>query len=137
MGVTNGKKRHCLPNIENKKLKQQLKYAQNRIDKLSTELEKRTKEKKSANPLESVIRSNFDFNTPVARHEYSLEHIDFTLDLLSAPSPIRTTGSILQKIKSFLGMDVKMPSWYSIRLWLLKLGLFKLQQPKDMADDWT
>jgi hypothetical protein len=33
-------------------------------------------------------------------------------------------------------MDVKMPSWYSIRLLLLKLGLFKLQQPKDIADDW-
>jgi hypothetical protein len=83
-----------------------------------------------------VIHSRFDFNTPVARHEFSLEYMDFALDLLSAPSPIRTTGSILQKIKSFLGMSVKMPSWYSIRLWLLKLGLFKLQQPKEMANDW-
>lgn len=29
-----------------------------------------------------------------------------------------------------------MPSWYSIRLWLLKVGLFKLTQPKEIADDW-
>lgn len=77
-----------------------------------------------------------EFNTPVARHEYSLEHMDFALNILSAPSAIRATGGILQKIKSFFGMDVKMPSWYSIRLWLLKLGLFKLHQPRDIADDW-
>jgi hypothetical protein len=62
--------------------------------------------------------------------------MDFALDLLSTPSTIRSTGGIMQKIKFFLGMDVNMPSWYSIRLWLLKLGLFKLQQIKDIADDW-
>jgi hypothetical protein len=72
----------------------------------------------------------------VARHEYSLEHMDFALNILSTPSAIRATGGILQKIKSFLGMNLKMPSWYSIRIWLLKLGLFKLQQPKGIADDW-
>lgn len=63
--------------------------------------------------------------------------MDFALDLLSTPSALRATGGILKKIKSFLGMDVKMPSWYSIRLWLLKLGLFKLYQPRDIADDWV
>jgi hypothetical protein len=40
------KEKTLLAKYENKKLKQQLKYAQNRIDELSMELEKRTKEKK-------------------------------------------------------------------------------------------
>jgi len=95
--------------------------------------------KKSASPPKSNGQSITipKFNTPVARHEYSLEHMDFALDVLSTPSAMRATGGILQKIKSFFGMDVKMPSWYSIRLWLLKLGLFKLQQPKVIADDWV
>jgi hypothetical protein len=62
--------------------------------------------------------------------------MDFALNILSTPCAIRATGGILQKIKSFLGMNLKMPSWYSIRIWLLKLGFFKLQQPKGIADDW-
>jgi hypothetical protein len=55
VGRDQWKEKTVLAKYENKKLKRQLKYAQNRIDKLSTELDKCTKEKKSANPLESVI----------------------------------------------------------------------------------
>lgn len=94
------------------------------------------RKKKSASPPESVSCHIPEFNTLVARHEYSLEHMNFALDLLSTPSAMRATSGIMQKIKSFFGMDMKMPSWYSIRIWLLKLGLFKLKQPKDIADDW-
>ena len=41
------KEKTLLAKYENKKLKQQLKYAQNKIDELSAKLERRTKEKKT------------------------------------------------------------------------------------------
>lgn len=44
------KEKTLLSKYENKKLKQQLKYAQNKIDELSAKLEKHTKKKKIRNP---------------------------------------------------------------------------------------
>jgi hypothetical protein len=34
------------------------------------------------------------------------------------------------------GLDVAAASYYSVRLWLLRLGLYQLNRPKVMADDW-
>jgi hypothetical protein len=34
------------------------------------------------------------------------------------------------------GLDVRVASYYSVRLWLLRLGLYQLTRPKQQADDW-
>ena len=39
-------------------------------------------------------------------------------------------------INDFAGFEVDMPTWYTVRIWLLKLGLYKLSRPKEQADDW-
>ena len=33
-------------------------------------------------------------------------------------------------------LDVRIASYYSVRLWLLRLGLYQLSRPKIQADDW-
>jgi len=39
-------------------------------------------------------------------------------------------------ISEFLDLNLPIPSWYSGRLWLLRLGLYKLTREKEKADDW-
>jgi hypothetical protein len=34
------------------------------------------------------------------------------------------------------GIDARAASYYSVRLWLLRLGLYQLTRPKQQADDW-
>ena len=38
---------------------------------------------------------------------------------------------------SVLQLPYKTPSWSSGRLWLLRLGYYKLSRPKAQADDWV
>lgn len=37
---------------------------------------------------------------------------------------------------NWCGLDVTAASYYSVRLWLLRLGLYQLNRPKAQADDW-
>lgn len=39
-------------------------------------------------------------------------------------------------ISTFLNIKYTTPSWYSGRIWLLRLGYYKLTRPKEKADDW-
>lgn len=36
----------------------------------------------------------------------------------------------------FLKINLRIPSWYTGRLWILRLGLYKLAREKEKADDW-
>lgn len=38
--------------------------------------------------------------------------------------------------KQIFGLDMPIPSWYSGRLWLMRLGFYKLNRPKTLANDW-
>ncbi len=53
------------------------------------------------------------------------------------------TGTRLQRVASVLalhwnwsGLDVAAASYYSVRLWLMRVGLYRLNCPKTIADDW-
>jgi hypothetical protein len=53
------------------------------------------------------------------------------------------TGTRLQRVADVLSMhgkwcrlDATAASYYSVRLWLLRLGLYQLSRPKIRADDW-
>ncbi len=39
-------------------------------------------------------------------------------------------------MSNFLNIDYSTPSWYSGRIWLLRLGYYKLTRQKEKADDW-
>ena len=53
------------------------------------------------------------------------------------------TGTRLQRVADVLamhwnwsGLDVSAASYYAVRLWLMRLGLYQLSRPKVRADDW-
>ena len=49
---------------------------------------------------------------------------------------MRASSRILNLISSFLGLNITAPSWYTGRLWLLRIGLYKLERPKQIAEAW-
>jgi hypothetical protein len=56
--------------------------------------------------------------------------------VLSAASSIRGTSRAVQIVFEALGINQPVPSWYSVRLWLLRLGYYKLNRKKEHARDW-
>lgn len=49
---------------------------------------------------------------------------------------MRGSSRIFDIISSFLELGQSSPSWYSGRLWILRLGYFKLERAKEQAEDW-
>lgn len=71
-------------------------------------------------------------------HKYSLGHIMLFISLvLSAAASLRCASHIIEILMSFLQLPLPSPSWFSGRLWLLRLGYYKLTRPKEHADDWV
>ncbi len=57
--------------------------------------------------------------------------------VLSAAASIRCASRVIEIVLSSLQLPLPAPSWFSGRLWLLRLGYYKLTRPKEHADDWV
>jgi hypothetical protein len=69
-------------------------------------------------------------------HTFSSGHAYLFISLvLSACNSLRGAERTLLILSSFLNINYTTPSWYSGRLWLLRLGYYKLTRPKTIADD--
>ena len=56
--------------------------------------------------------------------------------MLFGAASLRGGARCMEVVQEFFGVKQKMPSWHSGRLWLMRIGLFLLKQPKRKADDW-
>lgn len=71
-------------------------------------------------------------------HSYSVGHISLFLTLvLSAAASLRGASRTLEAVLSLFGPSLPCPSWYTGRLWLLRIGYYKLTRPKPKASDWV
>jgi hypothetical protein len=78
-----------------------------------------------------------DLDTPVPRHQFSLGVIASSLaSVLCAGMPLQRVPVALEMQGNWCGIPVAVASYYSVRLWLLRLGLYQLSRPKQQADDW-
>ncbi len=57
--------------------------------------------------------------------------------VLSASASFRCASRVMEIVMSFLRLPLSSPSWFSGRLWLLRLGYYKFTRPKKQADDWA
>ena len=72
---------------------------------------------------------------PVPTWLFSLRN-NSNMVLLAAAS-LRCASRVIKIIVLFLKFSVDFPSWHAGRLWLLRLGLYKLTRPKVKANDWV
>ncbi|MEW5717588.1 MAG: hypothetical protein AB1817_03065 [Chloroflexota bacterium] len=71
-------------------------------------------------------------------HVYPLEAMALFLSLvLSAAASLRGAGRAIEVMVLTLQLPFVGPSWWTGRLWLLRLGCYKLTRPKPHADDWV
>lgn len=77
------------------------------------------------------------FKQKPAFHQYSVDHITLFISfVLSGCTSLRGTSRVIEAMLSFLELEQSVPSWYSGRLWLLRLGYYKLHREQEYADDW-
>lgn len=68
-----------------------------------------------------------------ARHHYSLETMRIGLEWVC-----QANTSFRAAAKCFLALArVQPPSFWTLRLWVLRLGLYELRRPKERAADWV
>ena len=50
---------------------------------------------------------------------------------------MRCASRTMELSAKFFNLDIAVPSWYTGRLWLMRLGYYKLNCPKEYANDWV
>lgn len=84
----------------------------------------------------SAVRAE-DLEVRIARQQFPLGVVAGSLALvLQAGTRLRRTAAVLAMSLRWCGVDARVASYYSVRLWLLRLGLYQLKRPKTQADDW-
>jgi len=57
--------------------------------------------------------------------------------VLSAATRLRGASRVMALVMAFFQRPLPAPSWWAGRLWLLRLGYYKLTRPKEQAADWV
>lgn len=78
------------------------------------------------------------FETKPERHTYSVGHIELFIKLvLEAANSLRGAAQAMEVMVTSLELELVCPTWSTGRLWLLRLGYYKLTREKVLADDWV
>ncbi|HEY5141683.1 MAG TPA: hypothetical protein VIJ25_20545 [Methylococcales bacterium] len=74
----------------------------------------------------------------IRHHSYSATTIFLMLQLvLNAAVSLRGSSRVLTIVNPVLGEPLeRVPCWFSVRSWLLRVGYYKLMRTKTIADDW-
>ena len=70
-------------------------------------------------------------------HEFSCILINLLLSIkLTTSASFRSISKIMVLVNLYLDLNIKVPCHVTILLWVKKLGVYKLNQAKEKADDW-
>lgn len=71
-------------------------------------------------------------------HQYGVQQVLVVVSLvLSAATSLRGAGRAVAVMQDCAGLVPWSPSWSSTRLWLLRLGYYKLTRAKEEGNDWV
>jgi len=72
------------------------------------------------------------------RHHYTLQDVFLFICLvLTGRTTLRCAGRVPAVVSQVCGLTLGQPTWFTGRLWLLRVGLYKLLRPKVVATDWV
>jgi len=138
-------KNKCLKSKKTiKRLKNQNQYSKNRISELKQTIKNlKTDLAREKAKLENIKYEKKEdelpeaFNEVPSRHTYSIGHIMMFISLvLFSGISMRGAANAIEIFIVQFQVNLLIPSWYAGRLWLLRLGLYKLKSPKKIAKDW-
>lgn len=76
---------------------------------------------------------------PVSYHTYSAGMITLVCQfILTCSLSFRSASRTLQVLQNYLAIAPdKVPGWHTGRLWIMRLGYYKLTREKEKAEDWV
>ena len=78
-----------------------------------------------------------ELEAAVPRQQFPLGVIGSSLALvLHGGASLRRAAALQRMAFRCAGLDVRLASYHTVRLWLLRLGLYGLVRPKERAEDW-
>lgn len=84
----------------------------------------------------SLVRPE-DLAVKIPRHHFPLGVVAGSLALvLCAGVPLQRVAKVLSLTWNWWAEGGRVGTYYSVRLWLMRLGLYQLSRPKPQADDW-
>jgi len=108
-----------------------LKAREQALEQAVAALEKRVNEPVGLESIEDWVLVPY-------HHAYPIGCIALFLSLvLSAAVSLRGASRAIEVVGAALHAPFPCPSWFAGRLWLLRLGYYKLTRPKVHADDWV
>lgn len=97
-----------------------------------------TKLKNTQAVLSPALPASMGLTLRVPRQHYGLGYILLFLVLVLAATSLRGTARVMRILQTFwLGDAISVPSRSAGRMWLLRVGYFKLTRPKVQASDWV
>ena len=57
--------------------------------------------------------------------------------MLTSATSLRCASRVINTVLVFFNFSVDCPTWFTGRLWLLRLGYYKLMRKKEKASDWV
>ena len=66
-----------------------------------------------------------------------MQHVLVVVSLVLSATSLRGAGRALAVMQECAGLVSWSPSWSSTRLWVLRLGYYKLTRAKEQGDDWV
>ncbi len=122
-------------------------YLDKELKKKAKELELRTTElkkgeikwKKKRKQLKKTVSLELtDFQSGLFGHCYSAPQIHLCIELvLKKALSFRGVTGALELCYDSLGFDFSVPSYSSVRLWIQRLGYYKLNREKEIEEDWV
>jgi hypothetical protein len=89
-------------------------------------------------PTAPAAEGLIDFAVIPPRHQYSVGHAAMFIRLvLSDAASLRCAGRAIESVFTCLQMSLATPAWSTGRLWILRLGYYKLTRAKEQAADWV
>ncbi len=111
-------------------LRKQLKNSKQTTENIEKDLVESKKQ-------ELMVIDNSLNEVHIPNHTYSATTILLLLQFVLSAISLRGSARVLSLVNNVLQQPLEtVPSWFSIRLWLLRLGHYKLMRPKQIADDW-
>lgn len=65
------------------------------------------------------------------------EVLTFLTSVLDGGAALRSTAAVFEIFAQLWNLSTAAPHWTTGRLWLLRVGLYKLTRPQTIADDWV
>ena len=121
------------------KLKQENLELKQRLSELeSSDVIESTAKKTLATESVSLILGQASQQNHILHHSYDSLLITMWCQLILAGAiSLRAASRVLAiTLPQFNPEAISIPSWHTGRLWLMRLGYYKLKRAKDIADDW-